>query len=325
MSETRFVPRGINRKINKVIVGLLNEMQNSGELNGPEEDVTLPEFLDRLVENGVGGGSGGTYEDSAPLEFDLGKIPAGTDIQGCTWQQVIWRATHTTVTPTLAATFSIEGLNLLEGNKVDDFDIEITVSGGNEPVQSVEVYVNNTLDGTWVNKGRSADNTIAFNYKLKTPLTETCNIKVAAVGAMSGIKAYSAEKTIKFKSTKHYSYIGTILEEKDQPDDYVRPFGLEPNPDNFTEDHVKALMTKVLLPSRAYTTSPEECTVFFGRFVYAYPKEYGELTVIKDHDAGGVSYMDSYTHREITVDDHPYWLYYLTDSCGFDTNYIIYE
>lgn len=58
-SETKYKGKGLEYKINKTIVGILNKMQHSGTDNLPDEDVPLDELLDKIyIRLNSGGGSG---------------------------------------------------------------------------------------------------------------------------------------------------------------------------------------------------------------------------------------------------------------------------
>ena len=55
----------------------------------------------------------------------------------------------------------------------------------------------------------------------------------------------------------------------------------------------------------------------FGKVVYAYPKEFGALTSIKD-TVNNLNYTDSFSKTTVTVDGIDYLVYTQTDPSAAD-------
>ena len=61
----------------------------------------------------------------------------------------------------------------------------------------------------------------------------------------------------------------------------------------------------------------ENITCAYNKVVYAYPKEFGELSSIRDVQ-NNVNYTQSFTRTSLKIDDIDYYCYTLTEPTGAD-------
>lgn len=150
------------------------------------------------------------------------------------------------------------------------------------------------VDDVIVNEKAISDGgTFSYTHTF-SPATKVNHTFKAVVtdGKFSG----NATKTIKFVAKSYYGILS---------DDIGTP----------TEAQIKGLTNSVLKDTNGLTYSG--ITTSFGKVCYAYPKEFGALTSIKD-TVNNYSYTDSFSKTTVTVDGIDYYVYIQTDPSAAD-------
>lgn len=132
-----------------------------------------------------------------------------------------------------------------------------------------------------------------FAYTPATPIKKTSTFKAV----VSDVENNSSNSSVKVSFVGN-SYYGII----------------EPDIGEPTESQIKAL-NKSLKLVKGYVY--ENITCDYNKVVYAYPKEFGELSSIRDVK-NNVPYTQSFTRTSLKIDDIDYYCYTLTEPTGAD-------
>lgn len=178
------------------------------------------------------------------------------------------------------------------------FPLSVTVSGGG--LYKLGTTQNPTI--TWVTK--EATDVI-------TPKTVSINDEDLDPSVTS--KAYSnisSNTTYTVKVSNGYETVSgsTTLR-------FVNPnyFGIVDATSEVTAETILAF-AELIRGSRSYTGTT---SLNNQRTVYAYPKQFGALTSIKD--ANNFDYINSYTRSELEINNETYYIYVLTDPTSITT------
>lgn len=132
-----------------------------------------------------------------------------------------------------------------------------------------------------------------FAYTPATPIKKTSVFKAV----VSDVENNSSNSSVKVSFVGN-SYYGVI----------------EPDIGEPTESQIKAL-NKSLKLVKGYVY--ENITCAYNKVVYAYPKEFGELSSIRDVK-NNVPYTQSFTRTSLKIDGIDYYCYTLTEPTGAD-------
>lgn len=256
-------------------------------------------FFNPFRGSGTGGSGGsGTGKIKSPIVsgINLGDVtigqtyPAGTDIEE------ILRDILKSYSPpqvTLKISPSTEIYNVVE-ETLSSVTLNATVLKKTNAVSNVKFYVDNVLVNE-ITQDVENGGSFSFMHKPATPINKTTIFKVTA---SDGEAESTSTKKITFTGL---SYYGTVAESITIP----------------TENDIINLQNNVLKDTAALIYSP--ISVSYGKVLYAYPKELGELKQIVD--AYGFDYTNSYNHGEVVVNGIDYLYYILIDAVGTDDGY----
>ena len=153
-------------------------------------------------------------------------------------------------------------------------------------LSKVEFYLDNVLKST---QNISANGTYQYDMTWATPTNTDFTLKAVVYDSKSGTPM-SASKSITVKFVGK-SYYGTVSADVGEP----------------TEAIIKALQNNVLKDTKNLTYSG--ITMDYGKVVYAYPKSFNELSIIKDEKNNFTYYPGNFTKLNITVNSIPYLVY----------------
>jgi ribosomal protein L30E len=158
------------------------------------------------------------------------------------------------------------------------------------PPTKVTYSINNVVVNE---KNITAGGSYGYSHNFASPVNTEQIIKVTVTdGKMSS----SATKTIKFVGKSYYGICDS---------DIGTP----------TEAQIKALANNELKDVKALTYSG--ITTDFGKVCYAYPKDFGALTSIKD-PVNNYNYTDSFSRSTVVIDGIDYFVYTQTEPSGAD-------
>lgn len=209
----------------------------------------------------------------------LGGIPAGTDLNGLTMQEVLTKLLYPYIAPTISGSFtqSPSGTLFEKGVVVSVSAMRAVATKKSEPLTSIGFYRNNILIEQ-ITEGVSNGGT--FNVSFDTPFTVSSNINNTyfRVGVTD-----STNKTV-YGNTTAISFV------------YPYYMGVINVGTEITQDVVTNLTKKIEnkgTKSHTFTTD-NQCMVF------AYPKSYGQLKKITDPNNFDVT--STFVQVELPID-----------------------
>ncbi len=251
-----------------------NEIANA-QLNGGDTEVDLSGYATKDELNTK---ADNLFKADMNTVSALGGIPANTDLNNLTIQEVLTKLLYPYVQPTVSAslTYSPTG-NIYEfGQIVNVSAMKITVTKKSEKITKVDYYVNGTLNTSLtdnVENGGTFPLTFTNVFEIKKSIANT--YFQAKVTDASG-KTVSAN-TVALNFYYPY-YYGVINEDA-----------------TITQDLVKGLTKQVVAKgNKTYTFSPN-----YQRILIAYPKSYGVLKSILDPN--GFEQLATFTRTELTI------------------------
>lgn len=248
-----------------------------------------------------GGGTGGnaTLTQDITSSVTVGAANSGTLFkQGMTFTEFAKKILLKVIPPTITFTTTASLLNQ-EGTTLSNVDIKVNISN---------LGLNyTTLDKIeFISQGQVLD---TQNYQAgTTQYTYT-------VASISQTSTYIARVYYTDVDGQHYVY-----KQLDFKFVYESYYGLIDATTAVT-DAIVANLNLVLLENHNYTYN--NINANDERFVFAYPKSYGDLTSIKD--ANNFEYIDSYTKYEIALNNVDYLFYVLTDPTTIDNATQVYS
>jgi hypothetical protein len=170
-------------------------------------------------------------------------------------------------------TLSVSGGSTYEKGTSQQVTVRWTVKEGDTTVTPDTVTVNN----------ETVTNTDTSKVFTNVTTTTTYTVKVTKSG-----QEKSGSTTATFVAASYFGVVAT---------DFTP-----------TEDTIKALTTKTVKNTKAYTGT---ASLTNQKLCYAYPKSFGTLTSIKD--ANNFDYIGSYNRTELTVNGEAYYIYLMID------------
>lgn len=241
-----------------------------------------------------------TFETSMTTVSSLGGIPAGSDLNGLSLQQVLTKLLFPYIKPSVSAslTYSPSASVYEYGQSISVSKINTNVTKKSENIVSIKFYQNNTLINTI---SSDCSNGGSFSHTFTSPITITSNIsnsyfKVIVNDGISDVTA----------TTNSFTFV------------YPYYYGVIANDVEITEDLIKGLTKQVVTKgNKSYTYSPN-----FQKMVIAYPKSYGVLKSILDPN--GFEQKASFTVTELNIiglngTSQAYYVY--TNGASTNTNF----
>ena len=218
-----------------------------------------------------------TFETSMTTVSSLGGIPAGSDLNGLSLQQVLTKLLFPYIKPSVSVslTYSPSASVYEYGQSISVSKINTNVTKKSENIVSIKFYQNNTLINTI---SSDCSNGGSFSHTFTSPITITSNIsnsyfKVIVNDGISDVTA----------TTNSFTFV------------YPYYYGVIANDVEITEDLIKGLTKQVVTKgNKSYTYSPN-----FQKMVIAYPKSYGVLKSILDPN--GFEQKASFTVTELNI------------------------
>lgn len=175
--------------------------------------------------------------------------------------------------------------------KIDSIILKAVITKKTFNVKKAEFF----LDDTLIHSAEvdAAGGTLNFTFNPETPIQKTCVFKVVATDA-EGNKGES-KITVSFVGNSYYGVIDPDIGEP-------------------SEAQVKALSKKLKI-TKDYVFKNIICD--YNKVCYAYPKEFGALTSIKDVE-NNVNYTNSFTRTILKIDGIDYYCYTLNEPTGSD-------
>ena len=225
------------------------------------------------VSNAVGSAtSGKTYAAGTPLETIIKDMLVREVAPGLTL----------TITP---STVLYDVVN----DSVSQITMKAAVTKNTYPLSKVEFYLGTTLKNT---ENISVSGTYQYNMTWATPTKSNFTLKAIAYDTRTGTPmSTSKEIQVKFIGKSYYGTVDSTV-------------------GDITESIIKALQNKTLKDTNNLTYSG--ITMTYGKVVYAYPAELGNLTSIMD-EKNNISYTNSFTKSTVSVDGISYNVYTQTD------------
>ena len=240
-----------------------------------------------------GTGGGGSSAD-AELERDVivnttaGAINAGDKLfKGTTFTNFVEKLLIKEIAPTISFTATNTGTKEI-GTVVNETTMTLTITSKNSGTPTkIKFYINNTL----LNEQDYVDGTNSYSYTYLDGISGSATVKGVLEYKKSSGNAASVNGTKTFTFV-YASYYGTTTS----------------SVASITDSEVKS-KTKTLLTAKGYTQS--NITLNNSKIIYAYPKSYGSLSLIKDGNNFDVT--ASFERAEIAIEGISYYVYILKD------------
>jgi len=291
--------------------GAPGEKGEQGEPGAPgekgEDGYTPVKGIDYFTEEDL---AGLTFDDSeirADLEekadklfqtdmltiSDFGGIPAGTDLNNMSIQDILAKLLYPYVAPIVKAsiTYSPTGSTFEYGDVVNVSSISVTITKKSESITKVGFYV----DGELVHVVRdNIENGGTFTYEFEEPyeVTKSISSSFFHVEVTDASNTVTKANTLSMALSFLYPYYYGVIDED-----------VEVN-----EDIIPSLTKQVVAKgTKTYSFSPE-----YQRAVFAYPKSYGTLKSILDPNSFEI--ISSFECIELNIEGldgslQPYYVY----------------
>ena len=211
--------------------------------------------------------------------------PAGTSLE-----QIIKDMLVREVAPGLTLTIQPSAtLYDVVNQTVSQITMKAAVTKNTYNLSKVEFYLGNTLKHT---ENISAAGTYQFNMTWDIPTNQDFTLKAIAYDSRTGTPM-STTKDISVKFVGK-SYYGTV----------------DASVGTITEAIIKSLQNNTLKDVKGLTYSG--ITMDYGKVVYAYPADFGDLSSIKDVP-NNINYTNSFTKTVVSVDGISYNCYTQND------------
>lgn len=230
----------------------------------------------------------------------LGGIPAGTNLNDLTIQEVLTKLLFPYIAPSVSAslTYSPNASIYEYGRIVSVTNINARVTKKSESIQNIKFYKNNNLINTI---STNCSNGGTFSYTLETSVSITSNtsnsyFKVIVYDGTTNVTA----------NTNSFTFV------------YPYYYGVINNDAEINETLIKNLTKQVVAKgNKTYSYSPN-----FQKMVIAYPKSYGVLKSILDPN--GFEQMASFTLTKLNIvglDGTPQPYYVYSNGASTNTNF----
>ena len=229
----------------------------------------------------------------------LGGIPAGTNLNNMSIQDVLTKLLYPYVAPTVTAStvYTPKGGIYEYGQVVTVSQIKTTVTKKSENIINIDFYENGSLLKSLTNSVSSGGN---FSYTISKNITSSIsnNYFQVKVKDASGNVTTSNTSALNFYYPYYYGVINVNVD--------------------ITENLIKGLTKQIVAKgNKTYTYNPN-----YQRMLIAYPKSYGVLKSILDPN--GFEQLSSFTRLEIPIvglDDTSQNYYVYVNDASTNTNF----
>lgn len=174
-------------------------------------------------------------------------------------------------------------------DKLEQLTMKITTVRKTYDIDNVKIYVDDNLVKT-VDEDVGEGGIINYIYTYPEPINVNTTIKVV----VTDVKDLYSTSTIliKFVGKTYYGYVESTVGEP-------------------TASQVKALQNNTLKDTKGFVY--KNISFDYNKIVYAYPKEFGDLSMISD-EIHHYEYTNSFTKTTVKIDDINYLVYTQTDA-----------
>lgn len=230
----------------------------------------------------------------------LGGIPAGTNLNDLTIQEVLTKLLFPYITPSVSASLTcFSNASIYEyGEIVLVTKINVNVTKKSESIQNINFYKNNNLINT-ISTDCSNGGTFSYTFESPVPITSNTSNSYFKVIVNDGVRDITA-------NTNSFTFV------------YPYYYGVINNDAEINENLIKSLTKQVVAKgNKTYSYSPN-----FQKMVIAYPKSYGVLKSILDPN--GFEQIASFTLTELNIvgldgTSQPYYVY--SNEASTNTNF----
>lgn len=277
-----------------------NEWANLGATEVNMEDYYTKDYIDTMdaeTKEQINLKANNLFKADMNTVSALGGIPAGTNLNDLTIQEVLTKLLFPYIAPSVSAslTYSPNASIYEYGRIVSVTNINVSVAKKSESIQSIKFYQNNNLINII---STNCSNGGTFSYTLEPSVSITSNT------SNSYFKVIVNDDTTNVTAnTNSFTFV------------YPYYYGVINNDAEINENLIKSLTKQVVAKgNKTYSYSPN-----FQKMVIAYPKSYGVLKSILDPN--GFEQMASFTLTELNIigldgTSQPYYVY----SNGASTN-----
>ena len=280
-----------------------NEWANLGAAEVNMEDYYTKDYIDVMdaeTKEQINLKANNLFKADMNTVSALGGIPAGTNLNDLTIQEVLTKLLFPYIAPSVSAslTYSPNASIYEYGRIVSVTNINARVTKKSESIQSIKFYQNNNLINTI---STNCSNGGTFSYTLEPSISITSNtsnsyFKVIVYDGTTNVTA----------NTNSFTFV------------YPYYYGVINNDAEINETLIKSLTKQVVAKgNKTYSYSPN-----FQKMVIAYPKSYGVLKSILDPN--GFEQMASFTLTELNIvglDGTPQPYYVYSNGASTNTNF----
>ena len=277
-----------------------NEWANLGATEVNMEDYYTKDYIDTMdaeTKEQINLKANNLFKADMNTVSALGGIPAGTNLNDLTIQEVLTKLLFPYIAPSVSAslTYSPNASIYEYGRIVSVTNINASVAKKSESIQSIKFYQNNNLINII---STNCSNGGTFSYTLEP------SVSIISNTSNSYFKVIVNDDTTNVTAnTNSFTFV------------YPYYYGVINNDAEINENLIKSLTKQVVAKgNKTYSYSPD-----FQKMVIAYPKSYGVLKSILDPN--GFEQMASFTLTELNIigldgTSQPYYVY----SNGASTN-----
>ena len=280
-----------------------NEWANLGAAEVNMEDYYTKDYIDTMdaeTKEQINLKANNLFKADMNTVSALGGIPAGTNLNDLTIQEVLTKLLFPYIAPSVSAslTYSPNASIYEYGRIILVTKINTSVTKKSESIQSIKFYQNNNLINTI---STDCSNGGTFSHTLEPSISITSNtsnsyFKVIVYDGTTNVTA----------NTNSFTFV------------YPYYYGVINNDAEINETLIKSLTKQVVAKgNKTYSYSPN-----FQKMVIAYPKSYGVLKSILDPN--GFEQMASFTLTELNIvglDGTPQPYYVYSNGASTNTNF----
>lgn len=280
-----------------------NEWANLGVAEVNMEDYYTKDYIDTInneTKEQINLKANNLFKADMNTVSSLGGIPAGTNLNDLTIQEVLTKLLFPYIAPSVSASLTYSpNANIYEyGKTVLVTKINTNVTKKSEGIQSIKFYQNNNLINTI---STNCSNGGTFSYTLEPSVSITSNTSNTYFKVI--VNDGTTNVTV---NTNSFTFV------------YPYYYGVINNDAEINENLIKSLTKQVVSKgNKIYSYSPN-----FQKMVIAYPKSYGVLKSILDPN--GFEQISSFTLTELNIigldrTSQPYYVY--SNEASTNTNF----
>lgn len=207
-----------------------------------------------------------TFKADGKTVMAAGGIAAGSEVNGKTYQQILYNMMFPYQKPTISASASPNGGTYMKGNKQTITSVTATVTKKTEEIAKVELYNGSTLVAT-----KNGDEALSSS--------NASLVKNGGAVKFEGLSREVSANGGQYKA-KVYDVIGGTAEANTGSFTFINPYYYGVCGASATLD--EALIESLTKDLSGKTTKTYSYTTSSQRMVIAYPKSYGVLKLVKD-------------------------------------------